>query len=108
MSKDKINEVGDANLKAFVDSLVAEKKFPETLEPEVIAEIKSDLLSRVEDRINGVIVNNLSSEKIEEFTHLLDGEADTKEMQEFCLNNIPNLAQLIASELIVFRNSYLS
>lgn len=108
MSKDKINEVGDANLIAFVDSLVAEKKFPETLEPEVITEIKSDLLSRVEDRINGVIINNLSSEKIEEFTNLLDSEAETKEMQDFCLKNIPNLSQLIASELIVFRNSYLS
>ena len=108
MSNDKKNMSTEADLKVFVDRLVAEKKFPETLETEVLNEIKADLLSRVEDRINGVIINNLSEEQLDEFNKLLDGKATDKAVQEFCSKNIPDLAQLIASELIVFRNSYLS
>ncbi len=96
------------DLKMFVDRLVEEKKFPESLEEGVMEQIKSDLLSQAEDRINAVIINNLSPEKLEEFNKLLDEDISDEKMHEFCSSNIPDLDQKIASELIVFRQTYLS
>ena len=96
------------NLEMFVNKLVEEKKFPENLEKEVLDQIKSDLLSRVEARINAVLISNLSEEKLEEFNKLLDNNISDEEMQKFCLDNIPDLAQIIASELMIFKQSYLS
>jgi hypothetical protein len=102
-------DTSNLDLKAFVDRLVEEKKFPESLEKEVIDQIKTDLLSKVEDRINALIISNLLPEKLEEFSKMLDDDSlKDEEMQKFCGENIPNLQQLIASELIVFRQTYLS
>lgn len=96
------------DLKMFVDRLVEEKKYPADLEKEVIDQIKADLLSRVEDRVNMVIIGNLSEEKLGEFNKLLDSNVSDEDMQKFCADNIPGLPQLIASELIVFKETYLS
>lgn len=96
------------DLKMFVDRLFEEKKFPENLEKEVVEQIKTDLLSRVEDRINMVIVSNLPEDKLEEFNQMLDKNVDARAIQNFCAENIPDLAQLIASELIIFKQTYLS
>jgi hypothetical protein len=99
---------GNLDLEMFVDRLMEEKKFPEDLEKEVMDQIKADLLSRVEDRINAVIIANLAPEKLEEFSKMLDSNIADEEMQKFCSDNIPDLPQLIATELIVLKNSYLS
>jgi hypothetical protein len=104
---DKTQNVSEnLDLSIFVDRLVAEKKYPENLEQGVIDQIKKDLLSRVEDRVNMVIISNLSEEKLKEFNELMDKNISDEEMQKFCSDNIPDLAQLIASELIVFRQTY--
>lgn len=96
------------DLASYVDRLIEEKKYPAELGEEVIGEIKKDLLSKVEDRVNAVIIANLTPEKLEEFNSLLDSNISDEEMQKFCGDNIPNLAQLIATELIVFKQSYFS
>ena len=108
MNEETKNAGENLDLAMFVDRLVVEKKFPEDLEKEVVDQIKADLLSRVEDRVNAVIINNLSPEKLEEFNKLLDSDISDEDMQKFCGDNIPDLAQLIASELIVFKQTYLS
>lgn len=96
------------NLESFIERLYEEKKFPQDLEKEVVDQIKSDLMDQVENRVNAVIISNLSPEKLEEFNKKIDSNISDEEMQKFFSENIPNLAQLIASELIVFRQSYLS
>ncbi len=96
------------DLKVFVDKLVDEKKLPEGLDGEVIDQIKADLFSQVENRINALIISNLSPEKLEEFNKLLDQDISDEEMHKFCEENIPMLDQKIASELIVFKQTYLS
>lgn len=102
------NASENLDLSMFVDRLVEEKKFPANLEKEVIDQIKKDLLSRVEDTVNMVIINNLSEDKLEEFNKLMDSNISDEEMQKFCSDSIPGLAQLIASELIVFKQTYIS
>ncbi len=94
------------DLGTFIDKLVSEKREFEGLEPDVITQIKSDLLSRVEDRINAVIVNNIPDEQMSEFEKLSESGTD-EQVQAFCSANIPDLAELIASELILFRQTYL-
>ena len=108
MNEETKNASEDLNLEMFVDRLISEKNLPEDLEKEIIDQIKADLLSKVEDRINAVIISNLSPEKLEEFSKMLDGNIADEEMQKFCGENIPNLSQLIATELIVLKQSYLS
>jgi len=101
-------ENSNLDLLAFVDRLIEEKKYPADLEKEVIDQIKSDLLKRVEDRVNMTIISNLSEDKLVEFNKMIDSNVSDEEMQKFCSNSIPNLSQLIATELIVFRQTYLS
>ncbi len=95
------------DLQTFIDKLVSEKREFEGLEPEVIKQIKSDLLGRVEDRINATIVNNIPEDQISDFEKISATGTD-EEVQSFCAANIPDLAELIASELIVFKQTYLS
>lgn len=94
------------DLQTFIDKMVSEKREFEGLEPDVITQIKSDLLSRAEDRINAVIVNNIPENQISEFEKLTESGTD-KDIQAFTEKAIPDLAQLVASELIVFRQTYL-
>jgi DNA-directed RNA polymerase subunit F len=90
----------------FVDRLVEEKKF-ESVDPEVLEQIRSDLMERVEDRINATILENMPKEKLEEFSALLDS-ANPEEVQIFCRNNIANLDEVIAEALVSFRSTYLN
>ncbi len=108
MNKATINSEQVLDLKMYVDRLVEEKKYPANLEKGVVDQIKKDVLSRVEDTINMVIINNLSEENLEKFNKLIDSDISDEEMQKFCSDSIPNLTQLIASELIVFKQEYLS
>ncbi|MEI6659838.1 MAG: DUF5663 domain-containing protein, partial [bacterium] len=81
---------GGADLQTYVDRLVEEKKFPEDLGSEVMDQIKSDIMSQVEDRINAVIIDNLPEDKLEEFNKLLDSDAKDAEVQGFLSANIPD------------------
>ncbi|MCX6753526.1 MAG: DUF5663 domain-containing protein [Candidatus Nomurabacteria bacterium] len=106
---DKTKNAGESlDLKAFVDKLISEKKDYEGLEPGVLDQIKSDILKRVEERVNVVMITNLSEDAIDEFNKMSEANATDDEMQNFFLKNIPDLPQLIASELLVFRDTYLS
>jgi hypothetical protein len=99
-------DTSSLDLKMFVDRLVEEKKYPTNLEQGVIDQIKADLMKRVEERLDMVIINNLPESKLVEFNELMDKNVSEEEMQKFCADNIPNLTQLIASELLVFRQTY--
>lgn len=89
----------------FVEKLIQEKGIKET-DQQILAEIKKDLTKRVEDRIKAVIVKNLPESKLSEFESKLD--APDAEMQEFIAKAIPNLKEVIALELLRFRNTYLN
>jgi len=96
------------DLQAFVDKLVMEKEDFKSLSPDVLAQIKNDLLERVENRIDAVVVSNLSETDLEEFNKMIESKKSDEEIQGFCNEKIPDLAQLIATELINFQQTYLS
>lgn len=99
------NQQNSLNLEQYVDKLLSEKQLPD-LGPEVIAQMKSDLLSRVEDRINAALIEHLNPDQMKEFDSLLEtnNEAD---VQDFLKRAIPDLETVIATALINFRAIYL-
>ena len=93
------------SLDQFVDHLIVDKGLVD-LDPEIREQVKSDLSERLDDRINALIVEKLPSEKLDGFNKILDSGSE-REIQEFCRQNIFDLDQLIAVELMNFRQSYL-
>jgi uncharacterized membrane protein YheB (UPF0754 family) len=95
----------DDTLKVFVSRLLEEKQIKD-VEPEILEQLKADLMDRVEDRINMVILKNLPEESLGQFEKLLETDNEG-EVQAFCQQQIPNLQELIAAELLAFRKTYL-
>ena len=94
------------NLEKFVDELVAQKGFSEK-DPEILEQIKLDLLDRVEDRINAMIMSNLSPDQLEQFEKKLDTGSD-EDIQSFVKKCIPDFKERAAFELVSFKSMYLS
>ncbi len=106
-SSDNLAEV-DKMYDQFIQQLVKEKGL-DYLETDVLAEVKSDLLERLEDKINAMILKNLPADTLAEFEKLLDNEkSDSKQMNEFLNKYIPDLTEKISAELMQFRNVYLN
>lgn len=93
------------NIEEFVTQLIEDKGFNEQ-DPDVIAQMKTDLLDRVENSINAMILSNLDSEKLPEFEKILSSGSE-KEIQEFTKKNIPDIDEKVAAELLTFKNIYL-
>ena len=93
------------NLEEFVSKLIEDKGFNEQ-DPEVIAQMKTDLLDRVENRINAMIVSKLNPEKLPDFEKILEIGYEN-EIQEFVKKEIPDIDEKVATELLAFKNIYL-
>ena len=95
----------DEMLQTFAQKLLEEKKF-ESVDPEVFEQLKADLVDRLEDRINMTILKHMPEEKLGEFEALLaNGPAET--LQDFVGENVPDLQEVTAAELMAFRKTYL-
>ncbi len=99
------NEQNSMELEQFVDKLLEEKQI-EGITPEIRAQMKLDLLSRVEDRINAALIANMNPDQMKEFDALLETNNET-EVQQFLKTNIPDLETVLATALINFRATYI-
>ncbi len=90
----------------FINRIVTEKGL-EHKDPEVLAQIKADLMSRFEDRLNAMILSNLPSDKLEDFNKLLDSKND-EAINEFLKNNVPDVEEKLATEMLEFKSLYLA
>lgn len=108
----KASVVGDKDLGAgvdlgsFVDGLIEEKGFS-GMDSSAKDIMRADLLERLENRINAVILASLPVEKVEDFEKVLDNGDDVA-VQEFCRVAVPDLNEKIAAELLRFRTLYIS
>lgn len=96
----------NADIALFVRKLADEKGLT-NLEPEVRAEIEKDLMGRVETRLNSAIIGHMPPDKLVEFETLID-QGDEKAIQEFMQKAIPNLSEMLAQELLHFRQVYIN
>lgn len=92
-------------MKEFIQNLLKEKGI-EGLEKEIMEQLEKDLLSRLEDRINAMIISELGGDKLEDLNTLLDAD-DEKALSSFYENNIENLEEKIAAEMLAFHSSYI-
>jgi hypothetical protein len=99
----------DEMINQFIDKMMVEMGMDKKMEGEanVLAQFKKDLRERFDDRLNATILSQIPENKLEEFENLLDAD-DEKGLQEFCVKNIPSFPELITSELLSFRNRYIS
>jgi len=93
------------SLGLFVSRLVEEKGLS-NLDREVLTQVKADLLSRVEDRINASIVEHMPADQIEYFEKLVE-RGEKTEIHAFSERHIPGLNEILAKELVAFRDTYL-
>ncbi|MFA6386397.1 MAG: DUF5663 domain-containing protein [Candidatus Paceibacterota bacterium] len=93
------------NIEEFVDRLIKDKGFKEE-DPEVLAQMKSDLMDRVENRINAMILSHINSDKLEDFEKIIDG-GNEEEIQNFVKKDVPDIDEKVAMELLTFKNIYL-
>lgn len=104
MSQNKsVNEMNEE----FINKLIEEAGMGVGLEADVLSQLKSDMLERLEDRIKAVILANIPEYKLGEFEKLIDS-GNAKEIQDFCILNIPNFTEVIAGEFLNFRSRYIN
>lgn len=107
MSNDTQNLNVDEMLALFIDQLVKDAKMDEAMEESTVVGLKKDLKKRLEDRIRTMILSQISENKLDEFEKALDS-GDATLTQKFCTDNIPNFPELLAGELLNFRNRYIA
>ena len=92
-------------LEQYIDKLVEEKNFGE-LEPEVLAQIKSDIGERLERRINASLLEHMPENKLDELEQKMNAN-DVEGVRKLCEDSIPDLQEVIAQTLLDFRRTYL-
>lgn len=93
------------NIDQFVDELVTAKGFDEK-DPGVLSEIKKAVMSRLESRINAMVLSNLPEESLEDFNKVMS-EGNEEKMISFVKGYVPDLDEKVAAEMLAFRSAYL-
>lgn len=93
------------DIETFTDKLIAEKGLASE-DVEVQAQIRNDLMDRIENRINAAIMREIPEEKLEGFDKIIDNGSES-EIQAYLRESIPEFDQKIALELASFRAFYL-
>ncbi len=93
------------NLEAFVNRLIEEKGFAGK-DIEIVEQIRLDLLDRVEDQINAMIMSNLPEDSLKDFQKSLESK-DNDASIVFIKKHIPDLDEKVAEVLMSFKIMYL-
>ena len=96
----------DNTINNFVENLIKDKGLA-GLEPNILDQMKLDLIERVENRVNAVILENMPPTELEKFEQLLDESATDEQIQSFCREKILNLDSVLSTALLEFRTTYL-
>lgn len=99
------SSLGGDILQEFARRLLEEKKF-ENVDAEVKAQLESDLIDRIENRVNVAILEKMPKDQIVDFESLLETGTD-EEIQNFCQNNVEDFQNVVAQALLDFRAAYL-
>ncbi|MCR4312041.1 MAG: DUF5663 domain-containing protein [Candidatus Uhrbacteria bacterium] len=93
-------------LEVFVERLLEEKGLA-NVEPNVLAEMRQDLLERVGERINAEMLAALAPDKVEQLNEMLDGDQSDEQIREFFFANVPNFQEVLTTAIMNFRSAYL-
>ncbi len=93
------------SLESFVDELLAKKGV--SADPAVMDAYRSDVLARVNERLNAEMIGAMTTEQIKECNDLLDADPEPLILREFFLTNVPEYQKILTATLSDFRASYL-
>jgi uncharacterized membrane-anchored protein len=95
------------SLDEFVSQLLVDKGITD-LEPDIEADLKQEMKTRLEEQINKAAVMQLSEEKASELEQIMDDPDFTEEkLTEFMQNSGVNLAEVALNTMLQFRSLYL-
>lgn len=99
-------ETKTLSLESFVDRLIEEKGIA-LEDPEVFAQLKNDLLKRVEDAINVAVVTKLPEEVLPEMERTLK-TGNLEKVRQLAAKHIDNLDEVVAEAMLRFRRVYVN
>lgn len=92
----------------YIQQLLKEAGIPEGMDPEVKAQLVSDLTSRASDLVNRKLIDSLSEENATAFNNLLDEKPDDADaIQKFIIEHVPDRDKIVGQALLEFRALYL-
>jgi len=95
------------DLESFAESLLAENKYLASVDdPEILEQMKEDLVDSIDDHINAMILAEMPPNKLIQFEKLVDANNEDK-LSAFINANIPNLDMKLTQLLIDFKKTYL-
>ncbi len=95
------------SLDEFIAQLLIDKGIT-NLEPEIEADLKQEMKTRLEDQINKAAVMQLPEDKASELATLMDDPEFTNEkLTEFMQNSGVNLAEVTLDTMLKLRSFYL-
>ncbi len=98
-------EATSANLETFIDKLMVEIGY-EALPDAVKTEMREDLLSRAEQKLNASLIAAIQPEDLDGLNALLDDEKTPNDkVHEFFASHIDDLEGVVASALMEFRST---
>ncbi len=104
---DSMAKVGNNNnIQAYIDQLIKDKHFPD-LTDEVREQVKQDLIVRLDDFIAARIISALSDEEVVQFETLLKEKKPENQVQQFIVDQMEDLIDLLTETLLEFRGVYL-
>lgn len=92
----------------FIDGLI-EQKFTQqghTLSPEVRAELRKDIVGRLDEFIMARVIAALSDDDVAEFEKLLNEGKQREDLQKFASEHIPDFTNFLTNTLIEFQKVY--
>ena len=95
------------DVEIFLDRLLSDKFDPNTVTPEFLQESKEELRPLLLKKINLALYEALSVEDRQQFSNMVESNADDATLQEFFTAHIPNPEQFSAEAPLSFRNTYL-
>ena len=95
------------NIDDFLESLLNDKGITD-VDPEIRAELKEDMKTRLMDQINRAAIMELSEEKAAELADLVDDpEFNDEKMANFMQESGVNLTEVALDTMLKFRGFYL-
>ncbi len=89
----------------FIDKII-EAKGLDTLEEEVRVQLRADLLRQLEEIVSRNILDSLTKDKLQVFSHILDTN-DVDKIQSFLHNEGINIHEVLARSMAEFQTKYL-
>lgn len=94
------------SMEQFAQNLLDEKDL-NSIDDVTKEAMRDDLVDRLEQVTNRVIVDNLPKDKLAEFEKMIDTDAEPDDVQEFVSQNVPKLESKLADAYFDFRRLYL-